>query len=132
MIPIAQPGKFQLQSRDKMDEVRVNDDNEVFGHPQWYLDGYETLQKFVNLPDEKRAELVGEASAVFMTTLVSLAPAGYPLIADTGMSFFNTSLEAIGDKFAGMSREDLLLLLLGVAVQSIGVQQMKIQDARVD
>jgi len=114
-----------------MEDLRV-DDESGNGHPQWYLDGYETLQKFVNLSDEKRAELVGEASAVFMTTLVSLAPAGYPLILDTGMNFFNTSIESLGDKLAGMQKEDLLLLLLGVAVQSIGVQQMKIQDARTD
>ena len=110
-----------------MDEVRV-DDNSNNSHPQWYLDEYEILQRFVNLSDDKRAELVGEASAVFMTTLISLAPAGYPLILDTGMDFFNTSIEALGDKFAGMSKEDLLLLLLGVAVQAIGVQQMKIKE----
>ena len=107
------------------------DTDENNGHPQWYLDNYEVLQRFINLDEDIRGTLVGDASGMFMTTLISLTPDGLPIVSEIGKEFFNTTLTSIGEKLNGMSKEDILLLILGVAIQTIGIQEMKIQIPNV-
>lgn len=132
--------------------------NEINEHPQWYLSSYENyVEPFVKLDQQERGELVSQASAIFMTTLISLPETLFSPVAAVGSSyhqlaatdlngkFNNLPIEDFDTKFKDFSREDLLakfkelfkenvllLILLGASVESMGMLQMKISDVRTN
>jgi hypothetical protein len=114
------------------DENPVEVENVEPDFPEWYIKNYEALERFLQMNQEARNDLVGEASGCFGTILSALTPEGQSAVIQSGKAFLDTNLEAMGEKFAGVPREILLYLMLGVAVEAIGVQQMKIQEAKAE
>jgi hypothetical protein len=105
----------------------------LYEHPKWYTDAYENyVDPFINLSSEKRGDLVAEASAVYMSTILSLTPELYEPIAKIGYDFHKLTLDDIKEKFGPIPTETTLLILLGAAVQAMGMLQMKLNNVRTD
>lgn len=110
------------------DEIEADGTEATF--PDWYLENYKSLETFLAMTQDERSTLVGEASGIFGTVLAALTPEGQGTVMGSGKAFLEANLEALDEKYAGMPRELLLYLMLGVAVECIGIQQMKIEMAK--
>lgn len=113
-----------------MDEIEVKDECIDPEYPEWYLENYKMFEQFLSLEQDERNQLVGEASGMFGTILAALTPEGQGSVMSSGKSFLEANIEASGEKFNGMPREILLYLMLGIAIEAIGVQQLKIELAK--
>lgn len=111
-------------------EIEVQVDPEEVGYPDWYLENYKLLEAFLALDQGSRNELVGEASGLFGTILSALTPEGHGAVISSGKGFLDANIEATGEKFANFPKEILLYLMLGVAIETIGIQQMRLEAAK--
>lgn len=98
-------------------------------YPDWYLKNYEFFEKFLALSIDERSDLIGRASAAFMTIMASLTPEGHVVVAQSGKQFFDTNREEYMEKMSNMPQEMFVFLLIGVLVESMGLQEFKLESA---
>jgi hypothetical protein len=105
-----------------MQETVVNQDL-----PDWFLEHYPDLKAFLDLSDEDRARFVVGAAGLFGTVISSLTQEGWLACRENGERFFLMNKESIDSPRLEMTDVELLYMMLGIATECMGIQQMKIE-----
>jgi len=99
-------------------------------YPDWFLENQPDLDAFLELTHEERSELVSKSSGLFGTVLSSLSTEGTEALVNSGNAFAAANFQSLREKYSEMGATDFILMLLGVTIECMGIQQLKLEKAK--